>query len=92
MNHSAATFGRKEMKKICKNCKWWTENNKDSYYVKDNQGKLQGDCGNEKFVYTGDGLDNIDSDGLAYWDFESYGGGFRVGCNFGCIHFEKREE
>ena len=79
------------MKKICKNCRYWTEKNPDGYSIKDNQGNLKGDCGNEKFVYTGDGLEEIDSDGLGYWDFESYSADFMVGCEFGCIHWEQRE-
>lgn len=70
---------------ICRKCTYWKETGRN------NQSYLIGDCSNPAFVYTGEG-DEVPFNGLGYWDYESYQAGFRVGCNFGCIHFERRQK
>ncbi len=61
--------------KRCNTCKFWTRE-KDT---------IIGDCICPKFVYSGDGQ-SPDTDGLGYWDYESYKAGFDTGQEFGCIH------
>lgn len=73
------------MEKICKFCKWWEENT----------GKYDqiecGECKDTHFIYTGEG-EKTPSNGLGYWDYESYRAGFETGSHFGCIHFVKNEK
>lgn len=64
--------------KRCKTCISFTYDTQD-----------KGSCNNLKFLYTGQG-GKIDIDGFEYWDCESCSAGFRVGINFGCIHWQKR--
>ena len=74
------------MKKICKNCK---------YYNDDNQyGKVKsyGECDCSKFIYDYDYEHCKEKDVLIYYDYESYNAGFKVGEEFGCIHFERKEK
>lgn len=49
-------------------------------------------CENHKLRENGDGRseDNTDDDELVYSYNE--GGGFKVGDNFGCVHFERRKK
>ena len=67
----------------CKNCKYWTETELMEYEKK-NGTKIHGECSNKKFTY------NVNnprvSDGLEYWDMESYSAGFSTGPEFGCIN------
>ena len=70
----------------CKNCKYFKRNT-DEYYNKN-----YGECNCIKFVYDGFGNDpdyNI-TDQLIYADYEGYMADFKVGQDFGCIHFEER--
>ena len=69
----------------CKNCKFWNAKKLEDYEIK--SGRTQhGDCSSEKFTYNCDG--NRQSDGLEYWDYESYSAGFSTGPDFGCVNFE----
>ena len=61
------------MEKICKNCKWREDR------VCMNDGKIH-----EKDY---EKRDNANDDHLVYSYYES--GGFEVGDNFGCVHFEE---
>lgn len=72
------------MERLCKNCK---------HYAKADRvrGKNFGTCSCDKFVYTGDEHLPLEDDMLIYEDFEQYNAAFFVGENFGCIHFEERE-
>jgi len=73
------------MKKVCKNCKWW----------KRLEGKIYpghtGDCNCEKWVEA-DGYVVCPIDGVEYWDFEGYSAGFYTGEDFGCIHWEVKDD
>jgi len=64
-------------KKICKNCKHW---------------RYSGECYCRKFKYNGNIKNINNSDELVYWDSECYKAAFKTGGNFGCIHFEERDE
>ena len=61
--------------KRCKNCKYYSA--------------IVNKCSCKKFVYTGEGA-IVASDGVGYWDCESYSAGFNVSKNFGCIHFKEK--
>ena len=69
---------------ICKDCK---------YYTKENMviGKKFGSCSCKKFVYIGNSHDPLQDDMLLYEDCEMYNAFLHVGENFGCVHFEERE-
>ena len=73
------------MKKICKNCK---------YYEIKTMEKEFGKCYCSKFLNNNDlpWEYERDKDTLLYWDFECYSCGFDVGEEFGCIHFENKQE
>jgi hypothetical protein len=73
------------MNNICFNCRYWT---KVGYFGKD----VYGQCGCEKFVYNDGTLESLNTDELHYWDIESYNACFETGKDFGCIHWEKRNE
>ena len=66
-------------KKICKNCKHWHG----------------GKCTSGKLKYAGD-VKTVTSvkhsDELVYWDSDMWRASIMVGKNFGCIHFEERDE
>lgn len=47
------------------------------------------DCDSDKFEYTGQGGETP-TDGLSYWDTESYSAGFKTDKGFGCIHWRKK--
>jgi hypothetical protein len=74
------------MEKICKNCQWY-EAKKHQYRA------IYGGCKNKYFQYGGRMEDEeypVEANGLLYWDVDSYGAGFDVGENFGCIHWEEK--
>lgn len=66
------------MKKICKNCKYFSRDEDENY----------GYCENENFVYDGD-VGNRPINGLTYADYEGYAACVYVGEEFGCIHFAR---
>lgn len=62
----------------CKECKFWKAADQT--------------CSNLKFVYTGRmSSDEMEPDGLGYWDYECYDVGFSTGPDFGCIHAKTNE-
>jgi len=78
--------------KICGNCSYWvrTEGNRNIKSL-----PISGKCNNtEKFVYEGAIKDDrpFPDDILLYWDYEQYSAGFLTGENFGCIHWEEKNE
>ena len=75
------------MKKICKNCKHWTTDNTYGY-----DGMI-GTCDSDKFVYSYSMtyLDESNRDMLMVSDYEGYMADFCTGEEFGCIHFEEKE-
>ena len=82
------------MEKICKNCKYWARHNANYYNDK------FGRCNNGKKFRYGDAWDICDNksnackknDELYYEDYESYSADFETGENFGCIHWEKKDD
>lgn len=75
------------MKKICKNCKFYTPPPIEHRDI-DN-----GKCKCKKFVYDDwSGTIYPLNDKLEYFDYDGYRAGFSVGENFGCIHFKKKRE
>jgi hypothetical protein len=64
----------------CKTCKYWVPEEKTS-----------GSCSCDKFVYTGEGAETP-IDGLGFWDVDSCSAAFETGENFGCLHYEKKQE
>ena len=72
------------MEKICKNCKHfgYLENIVNSNY---------GECNCNKFEYGG-ASEMEETDKLFYSDYEGYDANFMVGENFGCIHWEKKDD
>jgi len=72
----------------CKDCKFWRENELTEYDVK-RERKVCGDCSCKKFTYQDD---KRFLDGLDYWDYEGYSAGFTTGPQFGCIHWEKKDD
>ena len=82
------------MNVICRNCEFW--NTSEKIDMPGLRGALGfGLCKCLKFVYAGDGNDNgleIPDDGLAYWDYENYKAGLMTGGEFGCIHWQPKQE
>jgi len=52
-----------------------------------------GDCLNNKLAYREeiDTDEDIPNDFLIYWDGEGYSAGMKTGADFGCIHYEARD-
>ncbi len=80
------------MKRICKNCIFW--NNDEEIYgiTKESKNYLNfGTCSNKKFIYTNEYELNETkiTDVLIYWDYEGFAAGFSTGKDFGCKHFKK---
>jgi hypothetical protein len=78
------------MKKICKNCKYYTK-----IY------EFYGACSNQKMEYESAFCyekikriknSEIEKDKVFYMDYEGYSADIDVGEEFGCIHFEKKEK
>lgn len=69
--------------KLCKNCRWWDE----TPYLGG------GECDNKKVIdgdYDKDGADvSCDGDHGDYVDYENL---FSTGPNFGCVHWEEKED
>lgn len=70
--------------KLCKNCISWTRCINGKYDPVDKS--HQGDCISNAFLYS-DNNCVAPTNGLVYWDAESYAAGFQTGENFGCVHF-----
>ena len=72
---------------ICKDCKYFQkfEDEYDCSPYKD-----MGKCASGKILYERDVAEYTD-DVLVYGDEEEYWAYHRVGQNFGCVHFEERE-
>lgn len=73
-------------KKTCKNCIFWER------YLGLAWNSKYGKCYNYKFKDKLTEVDAITDDELHYMDANEYYAVFEVGQNFGCIHFEKKEE
>lgn len=58
----------------------------------DYHGKDAGTCDSKGLTYAGDTSGKVATNGLSYWDFESYSAGFYVGANFGCIHHSETSQ
>ena len=76
----------------CKDCKWSREAEHPDF-----KGGAGLSCDCNKFIYNimlgWSGEDRYaGNDCLVYWDYESYSAGFAVGPEFGCIHWEPRDE
>lgn len=74
----------------CKECKFWTRDkawNFEKHRKESSLSEVMGECSCPKFFYD-QWCDGGLSDGLAYWDSESYAASFKTGQDFGCIHFE----
>lgn len=82
------------MKRICKNCKSWKTfkprkepKGMESYNFK---GDFKvGECKSKKFAISYYPEDN---DGLSYMDGEEYSCWFHTAENFGCVHFQGKEQ
>ncbi len=75
------------MKKICRNCKFWT---KSKYDIKPNE-PLVGSCEGDVFVYVGNGVpEDTNTTQVQYTDRESYDAIVETGADFGCNHWEKK--
>lgn len=86
--------------------KWFNVNDtkkEEPFYKESNSGKKHivpfGECKSIKFEY-GEGywvdmkngkIKSLNDDSLYYIDSEEYGASFRVGENFGCIHWKKND-
>jgi hypothetical protein len=82
------------IKFICKNCKYWERDRVTGY-------EFLGDCNSDKFIDISREHEwkrkkqkelRQKSDVLAYWDGEAIEGYFKTAENFGCIHFEVRDD
>lgn len=76
-------------KNTCKNCISWMRCVPLKYDTPNKN--LQGECNHSSFIYSSDDC-VAPTDGLVYWDAESYAAGFNTGEDFGCIHFRRRFE
>lgn len=63
--------------------------NQCKYFVLNNHNERYGNCTNDKFSYDFLPEPSKTYDELIYCDHDNYSAFFRVGINFGCIHFEK---
>lgn len=67
----------------CKDCKFWTENKEDGF----------GTCSSGKFEYNNCyRLIDADTDKLIYKDGDGYNAEPSTGPDFGCIHFQNKEQ
>jgi hypothetical protein len=49
-------------------------------------------CLNDRFIYSADkNEEELEDNGLLFWDYEHYAAYVETGKNFGCIHWEERE-
>lgn len=72
----------------CRECKFW-----EAEHHPRRSKKIFGECKNPKFVYQEEiTWKDEQSDMLIYWDYEGYSAWFETGSEFGCIHFEKRDD
>jgi len=77
------------MKKLCKTCFFWHQNERN-YYTP--EGEVYGSCVCGKFICPSDFCPPYTTDQLIYWDYREYGASFATGPEFGCIHWRKKEE
>lgn len=77
-------------KKICKNCKYYKKYEDCNYY---------GECTSNHQIYDtaycyekNTKKELIHKNLLLYMDYEYYNAGVEVGEEYGCVHFEKKEE
>ena len=73
---------------LCKKCKFFERNEKNKYLMRS---KKYGHCNCKKFVYGASGKRELFKDRLYFRDYEGYAAAFEVGEEFGCIHFEEKE-
>ena len=73
----------------CRDCKYW---DRSSTEIR----RGFHDCRlSDKFIYVGDTDANLvaaGDDSLIYRDCEGYAADIQTGPNFGCVHFERRED
>ena len=70
----------------CKNCKFYNPINEKEYWSNE---RNFGKCTCKKIQYTEELTKKPTDDMLLYWDCEDYAADFKVGKNFGCIHFKE---
>ena len=78
----------------CERCAHWTEELDRTRIAPDTFDTVDagraGKCSCPSFIYTG-GMDlDVPTDGVIYWDADSYAAGFLTGPEFGCIHWSQR--
>lgn len=80
------------MQKLCKNCKFFSRIDYCKFYGECNNVKMEYESAYcyEKLKERNKG--EIEKDKLFYMDYEGYNAGIEVGEEFGCIHFEVKEE
>ena len=78
----------------CKNCRYFERNlkNKECFcFESEKVSEKYGNCFNDNFIYGNPIYIKIEeNDKLYYWDWEQYNAHFKVGENFGCIHFKEK--
>ena len=74
------------MKKICKNCKWWGSEEIYPAFPKFRS------CSNAKFIDFWTLEDEDNEDLLGDEILMPLDGSMTIGPNFGCIHFEEKED